>query len=590
MSKKNIPIFFACDDNFVKFTVVSLYSIKANASRDCRYTVYVLHTGITDAMMEKLYELQDEDFTVIFRDVTDYLYSISEKLPIRDYYSKTTYYRVFIAEMYPEYDKVIYIDSDTVVLGDISELYRTDIGDCYLGACHEQAMIQADEFGTYVERVIGVDRYNFFNAGLLLINCVEFREHMVLDKFVHYLKEYTFAVTQDEDYLNLICKDRVFWLDQRWNTEVFGEIPYPAEEAKMIHYIMVNKPWHYADCRLGEYFWKYASGTSVYGEIKQILDTYPDDRRKRDAESAEKLRQLAVSETLREDNFKNRRDAGRDPGRVAIVKKIEEYEAAGRFAEDVEDDPPTIPLMPEDIDYLRRSPVAKAKTAAAFAAARRFVNRLTDEKKLIIKEIRGLEKLSAIEGGAVLTCNHFNAFDSFAMQIAVERAGLKKKKLYRVIREGNYTSFPGFYGFLMKNCNTLPLSSNHKTLKKFMEAVDTLLGRGHFILVYPEQSMWWNYRKPKPLKSGAFTFAAKNDVPVIPCFITMKDTDIIGDDGFFVQEYTVHIEDPIYPSKELPYSKKVKALADENYRIWKEIYEREYSMPLRYSARDPKDV
>ena len=584
MSRKNIPIFFACDDNFVKFTIVSLFSIKENASKENHYTVYVLHTGITSAMMEKLYELQDENFTVIFRDVTDYLYSISDKLPIRDYYSKTTYYRVFIAEMYPEYDKAIYIDSDTVVQGDISELYDTDIDDCYVGACHEQVMVQVDEFGTYVERVIGIDRNNFFNAGLLLINCVEFREHMVLDKFVHYLKQYTFVVTQDEDYLNLICKDRVFWLDQRWNTEVFGEIPYPAEEAKMIHYIMVNKPWHYADCRFGDIFWKYTEKTRVYGEIKQILDSYPEEKKQRDTLSAENLVKLAVEETLRTDNFKNRQDSLKDQGRVAVVKKIEEYERAGRFAEDVEDDPPTIPLDPDDIDYLRRSPLAKARTAAAFSAARRFVNRLTDDKKLIIKEIRGIENLTGLETGAVLTCNHFNAFDSFAMQIAVDSAKLKNRKLYRVIREGNYTSFPGFYGFLMRNCNTLPLSSNHKTLKKFMEATDTLLGRGHLVLVYPEQSMWWNYRKPKPLKNGAFTFAVKNGVPVIPCFITMRDTDLVGDDGFFVQEYTIHIGKPLEPDRDLPYSKKVQALADENYRIWKEIYEREYGMPLRYTT------
>ena len=55
------------------------------------------------------------------------------------------------------------------------------------------------------------------------------------------------------------------------------------------------------------------------------------------------------------------------------------------------------------------------------------------------------------------------------------------------------------------------------------------------MLVYPEQSMWWNYRKPKPLKKGAYTFAAKNHVPVLPCFITMEDSDILGDDGFYVQ-------------------------------------------------------
>ena len=110
MDKKVIPIFYACDDNFVKYTIVSLYSIIKNASKDRLYKVYILHTGITEGMMEKVYELKNENFDVEFTDVSDYLYSISDKLPIRDYYSKTTYYRMFIAEMFPELDKAIYID------------------------------------------------------------------------------------------------------------------------------------------------------------------------------------------------------------------------------------------------------------------------------------------------------------------------------------------------------------------------------------------------------------------------------------------------------------------------------------------------
>ena len=51
-----------------------------------------------------------------------------------------------------------------------------------------------------------------------------------------------------------------------------------------------------------------------------------------------------------------------------------------------------------------------------------------------------------------------------------------------------------------------------------------------------------------------------------------------------MQEYTIHIGKPLEPDSDLPYSKKVQALADENYRIWKEIYEREYGMPLRYTT------
>ncbi len=58
----------------------------------------------------------------------------------------------------------------------------------------------------------------------------------------------------------------------------------------------------------------------------------------------------------------------------------------------------------------------------------------------------------------------------------------KTKKLYKVIREGNYTNFPGFYGFLFRNADTLPLSSNKRTMIEFMKAVDTILQRGRLYI------------------------------------------------------------------------------------------------------------
>ena len=578
-----IPIFYACDDNFIKYTIVSMHSMITNASKDHKYHIYILHTGVSPEMESKVTELSNENFEISFEDVTDYLHSISDKLPIRDYYSKTTYYRLFIAEMFPEYDKAIYIDSDTIVQGDISKFYHTDIGDAYLGACHEQAMVQVDEYGTYVEKVIGISRYNFFNAGIILINCDQFRVRFVLDKFIQYLHTYDFVVTQDEDYLNLICKDHVYWIDNRWNTEIFGNIPYPIEEANILHYIMTSKPWHYTDCRHGDIFWKYAKETSVYEEIKNVLDSYTDEERERDRISCDNLLALAVKETNREDNYLNRvNKLNRATDRVEILKKIEEYERAGRFDEDVENDPPSKVLMPEDINYIKKTLKERVKTKFAYKIARRFVYNLIEEKKLIIKEIKGIEHFQDLDSGAVITCNHFNAFDSFAIQMAYEAAEQPQRTFYRVIREGNYTSFPGFYGFLMRNCNTLPLSSNLETLKKFQEAIDNILRDGHFVLVYPEQSMWWNYRKPKPLKTGAFMFASKNNVPVLPCFITMQDSDIIGEDGFPVQEYTIHISEPIYPDSNLSTRKNTTEMMKKNYEVWKEIYEKEYQIPLTY--------
>ena len=590
MEKLNIPVFYACDDDFIKYTIVSMRSLIENASRGYTYTLHVLNSGISAENQAKAQTLAREGFSIVFTDVTERLNDLSAHLPLRDYYSKTTYFRLFIAEMFPELSKAIYIDSDTIVQGDISELYLTDPGDNWLCACHEQAMVQTEHYGTYVEQVVGVSRYNYMNAGVLLINCDKFREMSVLRKFGEKLDEYEFVVTQDEDYLNLICKDHILWLDQRWNTEVYCEFPYPIEEAKIIHYIMVSKPWHYSDCVGGDIFWSYAAKTSVYDELKAELDAYSEEDRRRDDQVMDNLLELARMESEREDNYQKQLNRSvRAKDRVEILEKIARYEREGRFAEDVENDPPSRTLMPDEIKYGTRGIRKRVKSKLAFAVARRFVNSLIEDKKLIIKDIKGIENFRNLNSGAIITCNHFNAFDSFAIQLAYDAAQQPDRRFYRVIREGNYTSFPGFYGFLMRNCDTLPLSSNIRTMKKFMTAVDELLHEGHFILVYPEQSMWWNYRKPKPLRNGAFSFAFRNDVPVLPCFITMKDSDVMGDDGFYIQEYTIHVSEPIYPNKNLSYKEGVKDLLDRNYNIWKDIYETEYHMPLVYDTVAPEE-
>lgn len=313
MSNHVIPIFYACDDNFVKYTIVSLHSMKENASREYLYKIYVLNTNISERMKNIMRGMADENFEIQFVDVTDKLESVKEQLPIRDYYSKTTYFRLFIAEMFPEYDKAIYIDSDTVVLGDIAEFYGHELGDKWLGGAHEQAMVQVDEYGTYVEECLGVERDNYFNAGVILINCEQFRRQKVLDQFLRHLHEYNFVVTQDEDYLNLICHNHVLWIDTKWNMEVFGEISVEESDFRILHFIMVSKPWHFADCRYQEYFWRYARQTPVYQEILDVLAAYTDEERADDLASCDRLLQTAVNETRRGDNYLKLVKAGKIP-------------------------------------------------------------------------------------------------------------------------------------------------------------------------------------------------------------------------------------------------------------------------------------
>lgn len=284
--------------------------------------------------------------------------------------------------------------------------------------------------------------------------------------------------------------------------------------------------------------------------------------------------------------MQNQNEVTKDPGRVAIVKKIEQFEKEAKWSIDVEDDPPATPLMPEMVDYMNRKFSSFLWMKFANFLARSYINSLLKKRMMIIKEVRGLENYIELKNkGAFITCNHFNAFDNFAVYKAIEKH-VWHRELVKVCREGNYTNFPGFFGFLFKHCNTLPLSSVPSTMKLFMHAVKSYLSQGRQILIYPEQAMWWNYRKPRPLTIGTYKMAAENNVPVLPFFITMNDSEVVGPDGFFVQEYTVHILKPIYPKPELSLRQNANYMREQNYSVWKELYEKVYNIPLVYSSDD----
>lgn len=270
--------------------------------------------------------------------------------------------------------------------------------------------------------------------------------------------------------------------------------------------------------------------------------------------------------------------------RIKVLKKIDEYERKGLWDKDVEDDPETIPLAPDKVDYLGKKLSSKILTAIANRMATAYYEKLIKKGEFVIKEIRGIENFNSVKGGAILTCNHFSALDNYAVWRAIRPEIPRKERLYKIIREGNYTNFKGLYGFLFKHCNTLPLSSNHTTMKNFLIAVKELLSRGKKILIYPEQGMWWNYKKPRPLKNGAFRFAVKNSVPVIPIFITMEDVDKRLPDGSNVQAYTMHFLPPIYKKDELSDRENEEYIKTENYRLWCETYENFYDIPLKYTG------
>ena len=267
--------------------------------------------------------------------------------------------------------------------------------------------------------------------------------------------------------------------------------------------------------------------------------------------------------------------------KLLLLERIADLEKKQLWHLDVEDDPETYPLMPDKVDYLNEKLSSRIMNRIANRAGERFFEGLIKSNRLIIKEVRGIENFTAVEGGRLVTCNHFSVGDNYAVWVAL-RDHMEGKLLYKVIREGNYTNPPKPFGMMMRHCNTLPLSSQAATMRKFLKAVKVLLGRGETILIYPEQGMWWNYRKPRPMQEGAFDLAVLNKAPVVPVFITMEDTDIPDGEGFWTQAFTVHVLPAIYPDETLPRAERKEKMRQENYDAWVRVYEEFYGKPLVY--------
>ena len=267
--------------------------------------------------------------------------------------------------------------------------------------------------------------------------------------------------------------------------------------------------------------------------------------------------------------------------KLELLRRIRALEEQGLWHLDVEDDPETYPLMPDRVDYLNEKLSSKIKNRIANLCGARFFDKMIAKGQLVIKEVRGIENFTAVSGGRIVTCNHFSVGDNYAVWVAL-RDYMDGRLLYKVIREGNYTNPPKPFGLFMRHCNTLPLSSQGATMAKFTKAFSTLLGRGETILIYPEQGMWWNYRKPRPMQDGAFSLAVRNKVPIVPVFITMEDGEALDGDGFPVQEYTVHILPAIYPREDLYLAEAKRDMKERNYEAWVRVYEEFYQKPLTY--------
>ena len=311
MEKTLIPIFFTIDDGYAPYLGVAIKSLIENASKDYRYRIHIIQEGLTDKYKGYLADMATEDCEIEFCEMRRELDIGSDfdghKLRA-DYFTLTIYYRLFIPEMFPEYDKVIYIDSDVVVPGDISELYNEELGDNLVGACTDTSILHIPPLVEYTRDAVGMKTGEYCNSGILLMNAKKMREVRMDEHFLALLNKYQFdTVAPDQDYLNAMCNGQIKHLSDRYDVMPVEDAE-DKEDIVIIHYNLFSKPWLFDNIQYGDIFWEYAKKTEFYEDLKEIKNTYTEEQKAHDMASMENLVTRATMITGQDKTFKKVQD------------------------------------------------------------------------------------------------------------------------------------------------------------------------------------------------------------------------------------------------------------------------------------------
>lgn len=288
-SENNIPVFFATNRGYAKFTATALQSMVEHISEENNYDIIILHNDLTqDDQMRLSYAAAGRNNVSIrflnpeplFDD-----YTLYESATI----TKETYYRLIIPEYFPHYDKIVYLDSDLVVLTDVAQLYRTDLQGNYIGGaidiCHAGNVNGfSEEMLTYYKQFHFQNIFTLINAGVLLIDTAAMRRDFSTAYLLEFAQQGNFRF-QDQDLLNILCEGKILYLDSGWNffgdpddsyrgySRSFAPKPYlesylrAKDHIHILHFAGREKPWLYPNNEYAFLFWVYFRKTPYYEEL-----------------------------------------------------------------------------------------------------------------------------------------------------------------------------------------------------------------------------------------------------------------------------------------------------------------------------------
>ncbi len=285
--KPVVPVVFAADNNYVPMVTTTAYSMLKNASPDFFYDVVILEKDFSPYNKRLMSEFFSRfgNASVRFVNVAGMIQAYNLQTS-NEHISVETYYRFLIQKVLPGYDKVIYLDSDLIVQGDVSELYATEMGDNLIAAARDidylgNLNMNDGQRMKYTREVLGLENpYDYFQAGVLVLNTAEMRRLYPFQKWLEIAAEPKY-IYDDQDILNAHCQGRAVYLDNAWNVmndcggrikKVFSFAPADVYDKfmaayaapKILHYAGFEKPWKPGPCDLAEIYWMYARDTPFY--------------------------------------------------------------------------------------------------------------------------------------------------------------------------------------------------------------------------------------------------------------------------------------------------------------------------------------
>lgn len=232
--EKVISVLYQFDDKYAPYAGISITSLFENNKHIEKIKVYILGDGLSQENCDKLRKTgQKYSRQIIFIDIEPIKRTLLEiKLPMYrgSHAANMRLFLPYISEIVE--DKVLYLDSDTIVSGKIDKIFDIDIGSAPV------AMV-LDSLGMKHGKELGLQN-NYYNSGVVLFQMNIWREHNICDKIVDYVKNVRSAFSMpDQDLLNLVCKDNIYRLGLEYNFQPV-HVAFSIEE-----YISIYKNENY---------------------------------------------------------------------------------------------------------------------------------------------------------------------------------------------------------------------------------------------------------------------------------------------------------------------------------------------------------